>query len=179
VSTGIDRLAGADSAHLYFLATDMTIDPPIAMLQDVTLAGTGTVTLEMKSVAIEPTYFGGLVATGTSADFVLRSSTSTSTMIVEANPNGGTPMPIAHLVMFTGFYIAADKTALYVDQEIVDSEPGIYEVSRAGHSSLFTQWNPDAPTTTHPRLLLLDARSLYWVAGAFGPGDASLHRRAR
>jgi hypothetical protein len=122
---------------------------------------------------------GGVVDVGGQLTYLSSVSSTNEVFVEKVAAAGGTPSQIADLKPWSAGWLVADANGIYVDQSIASDAPGIYTVSSTGSTTLFEAAQVASVTTGHARELVLDATHLYWIAGGFNGGQATVHAKAR
>jgi hypothetical protein len=122
---------------------------------------------------------GGATVAGSNIVYLSQVSGQNEVFISSVPLAGGTPTQVADLKPWSAGFVAADASGMYVDQSIASDNPGIYTVSASGTPTLFQAAGVSSVDTGNPRQLVLDSTNLYWIAGGFNGGQASVHAKAR
>jgi hypothetical protein len=180
----------ADSTGVYFQWEEVQTDNTQSSfnLSSIGLGGGSpntyfTVTLGQVASTLTnpmPPAAGVAQANGTLYFLTSIDNSSDSVSLKSVSATGGSASTVATFAKQNGTFLVADANGMYMNNTVNSNNPGIFKVSTSGQqTSIYTDQKAFSTSVGNDRVLALDSKNVYWVAGGFNAGQGSIHAKAR
>jgi hypothetical protein len=93
---------------------------------------------------------------------------------------GGSPSTVATYSNESNGFLVGDANGLYLNNSVASNNPGIISVSLSGTATQFyTDQKALSTSVGNSRVIAIDSKNVYWVAGGFNGGQGTIHTKAR